>query len=137
MKAQWPNLRAIIHASTQFSMVKVGPAWFSSLISKGCISGCRSTNEMGVKSAVFRNNRSLRVFSYYKYNHGLELFMIFILFFIIFIHPVCGEIAIIMISWSCTGLFLSINKTKTIRRCHCSVKKILLILWRYFIRGCE
>ena len=31
---------------------------------KSCISGCRSPNEMGVKSTVFRNNHSLMVSSY-------------------------------------------------------------------------
>ena len=30
-------------------MVKSGPAWFSPLILKGYIAGCRSPNEMGVK----------------------------------------------------------------------------------------
>ena len=47
---------------------------FTSLFLKGCISGCRSPNEMGVKSNVFRNNHPLRVSNYYC---CLDLFMIY------------------------------------------------------------
>ena len=32
---KWSNSRAIIHASTQFTMVKSGPAWFSPFFLKG------------------------------------------------------------------------------------------------------
>ena len=42
--------RAFIHASTQFRMVKSGPAWFSPPFKtkeEGCISECESLNEMG------------------------------------------------------------------------------------------
>ena len=63
------------------SVMYNGEKWtslvFTSHLKKGCISGCRSPNEMGVKSTVFmvfRNNHSLRKFSYYLYNYGLELF---------------------------------------------------------------
>ena len=37
VKTHWSDSRAIIHASTQFTMVKSGPACF---FLKGCISGC-------------------------------------------------------------------------------------------------
>ena len=60
MKTHWSNSRAIIHGSTQFRMVKSGPAWFPISFLKGCISGCRSPKEMGVKSTVLRNNHSLK-----------------------------------------------------------------------------
>ena len=43
-------------------MVKSGPACFHLLFLKGCISGCRSLNEMGVKCTVFRNNHSKSIY---------------------------------------------------------------------------
>ena len=56
---------------------KVDQLGFHLSFLKGCISGCRSLNEMGVKCTVFKNNHSVRVFSYYKCNFGLELLMIY------------------------------------------------------------
>ena len=50
-----------VHSSTQFRMVKSGPTWFSPLFLKGCISRCKSPNEMGVKFRVIRNDHSVRV----------------------------------------------------------------------------
>ena len=41
-----------------------GEKWTSLIFTyflKGCISGCRSPNEMGAKSTIFRNNHSLIV----------------------------------------------------------------------------
>ena len=46
-----------MHWIYKFTIVKSGPAV------KCCISGCRSPNEIGVKSTVFRNNHSLGVSS--------------------------------------------------------------------------